>query len=324
MKKKLKKSYKFILKLVIFLVTLFILFTLYFQIKEKAFNKEKERISETETVNQKLYSDCLKKEYVKDDKIEAKKSEVVDYLKKYSTSVKYYDINTHLELTYNETPIYYGASLIKTLDALYIYNEALKDKSILDKTITYTSNYQKASSLGMKNYSFGDKVKVKDLVNYAISYSDNSAHFMLIDYIGFNALKKYGNSLGNKYTLIGGDNYGNINLSDAFNYMVEVNKYLTTNAELGAELRSYFDNTHNNYLTLSNAKALHKYGYYGTNFHDIGIVEGDNPYIIVVLTNHGNGDFKTIVNNISKKINELHNYYQEIKNAKCYLEIYSK
>ena len=48
-----------------------------------------------------------------------------------------------------------------------------------------------------------------------------------------------------------------------------------------------------------------KYGYYDVYYHDVGIVYSDNPYIIVVLTKHGKGDYKNIVSDISKKIYEL-------------------
>ena len=47
---------------------------------------------------------------------------------------------------------------------------------------------------------------------------------------------------------------------------------------------------------------MHKYGYYGSYYHDVGIVYADDPYIVVILTKHGNGNFKSIVQDLSKKI----------------------
>lgn len=324
MKKKLRRRLKILFFFSIFLVIIFLGFTVYFQIKIKAQEKVLNDITVKSERQAKEYNECLVKKYEKDDEVEEKIEEVDNYIiNNYPySSIEYYDLNSTLKYTYNEDTVYYGASLIKTLDALYIYNKALDDESVLDEELTYTSSYQRASSLGMQKYSFGSRVLVRDLIKYAISVSDNSAHQMLIDYIGFSKLKAYGNSIGNDYTLVGGDNYGSIDLDDAFNYMYELNKFINTSEELGEELKTYFDNDYDNFLNLEGINAIHKYGYYSTYFHDIGIMEDSNPYIIIVLTNYGTSNFSTIVNNISKKINELHQYYYQEKSNNCFLEVY--
>ncbi len=324
MKKKLRRRLKALFSLSVFLLFAFLSFTVYFQIKLKAQEKALNDISLKSERQAKEYSDCLAEKYVGTDNVEDKIAEIDNYIKNnypYS-SILYYDLNSTLKYTYNEDTVYYGASLIKTLDALYLYNKAIDDNFILEEKLTYTSSYQRASSLGMQKYIFGTKVAIKDLVKYAISVSDNSAHQMLIDYIGFSKLKSYGNSIGNDYTLVGGDNYGSIDLDDAFNYMYELNKFINNNKVLGKELRTYFDNDYDNFLDLENLNVIHKYGYYSTYFHDIGIAEDTNPYIIVVLTNYGTNNFRTIVNNISKKVNELHKYYYLEKSNNCFLETY--
>ncbi|HOP65871.1 MAG TPA: serine hydrolase [Bacilli bacterium] len=324
MKKRVRKRLKFLFNLCILLGLVYLGFTGYYWVETKAQEKELNSIIAENERQEKEYNECIAKEYQNDNEVEDKVAELDNYIKNNYpyTSIEYYDLETGLTYTYNENTVYYGASLIKTLDALYIYNKALEDESILDTKLTYTSSYQRGSSLEMAKYSFGEKVTVRNLVKYAITVSDNSAHQMLIDYIGFSKLKAYGNSLGNNYTLIGGDNYGNIDLSDAFNYMVNVNKYINNNGELGEELRNYFDNDYDNFLNLDGVNALHKYGYYAGYFHDIGIMEDDDPYIIVVLTNYGYDNFKTIVNNISKKVNALHEYYHNKRKVACYVEAY--
>ncbi len=324
MKKKFIRRMKALFTLSIFLGAIFLLLTFYFQLKEKAQDKALNDIRVENASKEKEYNECLVKEYEKDQNTEDKLTELDNYIKNNYpyTSVEYYDLSSTLKYTYNEDAVYYGASLIKTLDALYLYNKALEDETILDKTLTYTESYRRGSSIGMANYSYGSKVAIKDLVKYAISVSDNSAHLMLIDYIGFSKLKAYGNSIGNNLALIGGDNYGNIDLDDAFNYMFELNKFINNNEVLGEELKSYFDNDYDNFLNFDGVDVIHKYGYYSIYFHDIGIVQDENPYIIVVLTNYGTSNFQTVVNNISKKVNELHKYYYEEKSNNCFVEVY--
>ena len=75
-------------------------------------------------------------------------------------------------------------------------------------------------------------------------------------------------------------------------------------------------------LKEGNNNVAHKYGWYSTYYHDIGIVYEKNPYYISVLTNHGKGDYKKIVNNIHKKINELHHLFYEERQNNCHLNIY--
>ena len=78
-------------------------------------------------------------------------------------------------------------------------------------------------------------ISLRDLVKYAITVSDNSAHQMLVDYIGFTNLKKYGNSLGAKNTLIGGDNFGQIDTNDSIAYLTELYKFINDNFDFSVD-----------------------------------------------------------------------------------------
>ena len=60
-----------------------------------------------------------------------------------------------------------------------------------------------------------------------------------------------------------------------------------------------------NYLVFDNIEVMHKYGYQGCYYHDVGIVLDEEPYIIVILTEHGKDSDtkrKEIINRISKII----------------------
>ncbi len=308
---KYNKLFKFIFLLFLFIL-LIILFCFFYKDRTvKLIYEEKEKILKEETVDKFKYETCIN-QLVDNEEIKTKKEELKKYIinNHPNTSIKYYDIKTKMDFVYNEKEIYYGASLIKTLTALYIYDFALTDPTILDKTMTYTSNYKKSHSLEMQKRKIGEEITIRDLIKYSINVSDNTAHFMLVDYIGFNTLKEYGNKIGNKHTLVGFDKYGNIDLSDAFNYMYLIYDYIDKN-QLGKELKEFFDSEYYNFLKIDNTKVLHKYGYYNTVFHDIGIVLDENPYIIVVLTRYGFLNKESIVKDISSKIRTFHNYYNE-------------
>lgn len=193
----------------------------------------------------------------------------------YKVSVGYYNINTQKTYYYNKYEQYYGASLIKTLDALYLY-----DKNMINN-------------------------ELKSHVKKIITVSDNPSHQYLVNYIGKNNLKEYGNSLGAKYTLVGGDNFGITTVSDQIVYMQKL--YSMTNNNQNDELKSYFINTYYNNLLFDNCPTImHKYGWWGQVFHNSGIVLDENPYIITILTNEAYNDYNKIISTISKLIYEYH------------------
>ena len=197
---------------------------------------------------------------------------IINYIKenKYNVSIGYYNLSTDKSFYYNAGSVYYGCSLIKTLDAMYLYQNNL---------VTNKLSYY---------------------IKKAISVSDNPSHHYLINHIGKKKLRSYGLSLGATYTLVGGDNFGNTNVYDQVVYLKKL--YELTNKY--SDLKSYFINDFENYLNFDNVKFMHKYGLLSPNYHDVGIYLGDNPYIVVILTKHSNN--RKIVTELSKLIYQYH------------------
>lgn len=203
---------------------------------------------------------------------------IIKYIKdnNYRVSIGYYNLVTGLSYFYQANKIYYGASLLKTLDAIYIY-----DKNMVND-------------------------KTKGWVEKAITISDNDSHYYLYNYIGLDKLKEYGIELGACNTLSGNDNYGNTTVSDQIVYLKKLYEISKNNSEL----QSYFINDNGNFLKFNNIDVMHKYGYWSGYYHDVGIFLDEEPYIIVVLTEHGKDSVvkrKEIINEISKKIYNYHN-----------------
>lgn len=201
------------------------------------------------------------------------------YIKKhgYSVSVGYYNLVTGKSYYYNRDKKYYGASLIKVLDAIYLY-----DKNKVTN-------------------------ELKPYIRTSLSYSNNDSHIYLVNYIGRNTLRKYGLSIGAKYTLEPGyDYYANTVVDDQIAYYKKLYE-LTKNGK-NKELAKWMIDSSCNYLMFNqNApEALTKYGYYKINFHNAGLVLDDEPYIAVILTTEGERDYYNIIRNIAKKIYEYH------------------
>lgn len=275
--------------------------------------------------------ECIQKKFADKDltqDIKEKIEEINTYIdKNYNASVVYEDVSTGFKYTYNEDTLYYGASLIKLVEAMYIFDEAEKGNIDINETITYTSNYKKTYSIGMEKYKIGDEVSLKELISYAIMYSDNSAHFMLSDYIGKENLKKYGKSLGAIYTLYGTDTFGSQTAFDTNIYLEHAYEIIENNDEYGPLLKEYMMNTYYNSLYLKdeeNNNVAHKYGWYSHYYNDIGIVYEGRPYLISILTLHGNDNYEDVVKDIHEKVNELHNLFYENRKDACMIEIYGE
>ena len=274
----------------------------------------------------KLYNDCLNRHYtdadMTDDMLLAVNN-LKSYLKdNYIASVSYEDLNYGYNFSYNENEVYYAASTIKALDALYIYQAAAEGKINLDDTVTYTSKFKVSYSEGVKKHKIGSKISLRMLVKYAVIYSDNSAHQMLVSYIGRSKLKEFGKSLGAKNTLVGGDNFGNISSGDGLIYMKAINNFIENNGKLGEELKSFFVEAAQKEIVVNNLTVANKYGLYKKNYHNMGIIYDESPYIVSIMTLEGYKDEESIVNNISKKVYELHSLYKTNRENVCKIEIY--
>lgn len=202
-----------------------------------------------------------------------------EYLRPYKVSVGYKNINTNFTYLYNAKQTYFGASLIKNLDAMYIYENHMSEPDIL------------------KN------------VKLAIIKSDNQAHKYLVEKIGFNNLKQYAKYLGAPLTKCNNLYFCDTTVKDQLIYLTNLYNLIKTLPN-SQELSSYYLNNYGNYLNLSDTKFFHKYGQSDEYYHDIGISNTDNPYIIVILTSerlNKDIDYRKLINDISIQINNLNN-----------------
>ncbi len=268
-----------------------------------------------------IYNECMNEPVNENDNNEQMTSytqELNNYLANYKVSVYYQDINRGFSYTYQGDKKYYAASLVKTIPVIYIYEKAINGEINLNDTITYSSRYNYSDSAFFDNVSFGTQVSLRDIVKYAIFYSDNSAYMMLIDYIGVSNLKNYAKELGiNNY--MDTDYFGHVNVLDVYIMFNKLNSVITDGGELGGELKYYFVNSDKNDLMLGEYSILAatKYGETPPFYHNAGIVYDSNPYIVVILTEEFNGDHEQKVRDISKKIYELHKEYYNNRIKYC-------
>lgn len=201
--------------------------------------------------------------------------ELNSYLSKYKVSVGYINLDNNFTYLYNENTVYFGASLIKIIDAMYVYENNITDANIIGN------------------------------VKKAISVSDNTAHANLVKSIGENNLKTYSKSIGVPLTSCNYLFYCDTKVTDQLTYWLHLYDLVNT-LDNGEELKNYFINDYGNFLSYDKTYTnMHKYGNSGAYFHDVGIFNPYNHYLVVILTKENGNNHGTLIGNISSKINEL-------------------
>lgn len=256
-------------------------------------------------------SNCLNEPY-KSEKIDELFNELKNTYVNRGDAVSFKDLNNNYELNFNEEKIYYSASASKVFDVIYI----LENNIDLTESLVYRPDIDMKGSVGMKKHKYYDKVTLLELISHLLRYSDNTAHYMLIEYIGVDNLKNY----FKEYNL-------NITVDDPF-----VRNYTATLARISIErlynllnsdnedyktIKDSMNNNNMNSLSFDNILINHKYGWYESTYHDIGFYDSDNPYVIAVLTTSGSSDYNYVVNDISKKIYNIYTKNLELKREYC-------
>ena len=324
-KRKLTFISKFLL-LIFFLVGVCFCYQNYDTYKLTQKKVAEELLLKEKKEKEKQYNNCLNKKHEETSVTEELltfQTELTNMLKQYKVSVYYEDIKSGYNYKYNEDQVIYGASLIKLVDALYLFDNSVD----LNKTVLYESKYIRGSSKGMDKRNVGENISLNDLINYSLSVSDNTAHIMLVDYIGYDTLRDYGKSLGASAILtnVGGEKYGNQTAYDTNIYLKKAYEIMTNIKDYpnGYLLKDYMTNDYKNYLIIENETNIaHKYGSFNDYFHNIGVVFNENPYTISILTQHGNSNYKEIINEIHTKINEMHIKYRGYIEQTCYELVY--
>ena len=318
--KKMKKSIKRYLIIIIVILSLMLIsiIALYYVCKLKIrSDNEQLAIIQEKIRDDTEYTSCMLTPY-KSNNIDTLFNELTSSLNTNRLAIYFEDLNNSYTLTLNPNAIYYNASIIKLFDAAYIIDNNVN----LNDTITFTSEYRNLSKEeGLLKYEVNSKIPIKDILYYLISVSENASHIMLTDYIGVDNLRNYAkNTLGITLTITDSDRFGYMSVTTTNTLLKHVYELLQNDNEYTTLLKDAMNNDYYNGLNFDEKTFLHKYGYYNQYYHDIGIYNSLNPYVISIFTLFGNLDTGALekVSNISK---EIYNIYQTNLNKKeeyCY------
>ena len=217
-------------------------------------------------------------------------------------------------ITFNEDICFYAASTIKILTVLLMFKKIDNNEFSLDDNILVKMEDLKQDSGIIKFQKEDTNYTIKELLRLTIVESDNTAYLKLVSLVGGKSvLKEFGNSLGAIHTMEGKetDSFGIINCSDMFIYIKNVIDYIKIGSEHSNMLREWMLNTTTKKVSEENVNGsmLRKGGEYGIAYHEVGYVESDNPYFMIILTQLNEFDYKNkFINDTAKMLKDINSY----------------
>lgn len=214
-----------------------------------------------------------------------------------SVSVYYEDLESGRSYGCGEKLSYYSASLIK---APYIYALLCEfaaarertaeggDLGIYDwnRTVTLTDAMKRNGSGTIKSMPAGTQFTVKELMQYAIEVSDNTAFHCLKTTYGYDFFFEKAKELGVNSVYEG--SFDTLNAEDACIFLRAIYEFAEENDTEGQFLLESMKKA--NYTVIipqaaEGTETAHKYGWDSKAYHDMAIVFDKRPYIICVMTN---------------------------------------
>lgn len=199
-----------------------------------------------------------------------------------NVSIYFKNLNTNEEYTLNENTYYMAASTNKVPLSMMILDEVNNGEKSLDDLLYFSEEDREEGSGSLYYLDDMPNLTIDDAIYLSIVDSDNVAKNMLT-----RAAKT---SVTDYMRYITRDNN------------IPYNNYATSK-QLGILLNNLYENPNNNpyydtlikYMTkttyhdrldkyLPYEKVAHKIGNYYRYYHDMGIIYGEDPYILVILT----------------------------------------
>ncbi|MDF2927705.1 MAG: hypothetical protein K0R57_6619 [Paenibacillaceae bacterium] len=203
-------------------------------------------------------------------------------------SVYYQDLASGFEYAYNGDERYFAASVIKAPYVLYVYTLAREGKADLDERLIYRSAHYAKGTGEIKNKLTGTAFSIRELLSYAIRYSDNIALRMLIDRYPVEGFAAYAAKWGADPEPIGNVTGADMTAREAGLYAEQIYHFIEQEAAGGLQLKKDLMSTRNPMIR-SAYPIARKYGWANRSFHDMAIVYAPSPYILAVMSDHDSG-----------------------------------
>ena len=249
---------------------------------------------------------------------EAFKSNKVSFL--------YKNISDNTIMSFNPDICFYAASTIKILICLMIIEKVeKKELNMTDKILITMSDLKQDT--GIIKYQKEDTYyTLEELLRLTIVESDNTSYLKLVNILGKKNIKKYGKKIKAKHTFEGKDLFGITSSNDMLIYLEQIKKYIDSNNKYSNLFKEWLSNPKEKLIkdkSINNKNYIRKYGSYDIAYHEVGYVEDENPYYLIILTQLNKKNYKEkFINELASLITNFHNIKRELFLFFLFLHIY--
>ncbi len=215
--------------------------------------------------------------------------------------IVYYDLTTGQGFSINKDAQFRSASTAKLFVNMALYDRVDQGKVSLDKKIYYQAGDYEGGTGVLQGMNLKVPYSLGTLADYAMKYSDNIAFNMIRRYLGRDYCFDYYESVIGHAT-----NRTMTSMGAADGYKLMKHLYTSRSANSRHMLDMLKQTVFSTMLPkyLPEGIVAHKVGFYGSVYHDVGIVyAGDRPYIIAIYSG-GIGQPQETIAQVSKLIYE--------------------
>ncbi len=229
----------------------------------------------------------------------------------------YKDLTTGYSYSYRADEIFDSASLIKLPFALSILETWGEDSADPDEIFTFDPETDETEGSGVIRL-LPEKTDFTylELVSYMLKHSDNVAFAALREKYGYSPMANWCAAHDVRGLLKNG--LSNQTASDGGAILEALYAFIEENGTYGTFVRdALMNSTHLVIIPfgVSPKKTAHKYGWAEEAYHDIGIVYGEHPYILAVMSDlhQGGAEVNSFLQKVVRMIDEFHsNFYREV------------
>lgn len=226
--------------------------------------------------------------------------------RKKALSIYFKDISSGGEFILNPGAHYPIASTVKIPFCVLIYKKIESGEIDPEQVLVYEKRHYFEGTGEIVKGDFGQEFTVAELLELAITVSDNVAYEMLKDLVSWDEFSEYLSENGCSHPEDIRKSKQKICCESAGAYGRVLSEYLTSDGEYVEKFKEDLLNTRLK-MIVSSYPVYRKYGWAGFSFHDIAYVDAPKPYILAILSNLENNDNEDL--DIFRDISELFEEY---------------
>lgn len=199
-------------------------------------------------------------------------------------SIYYMDIESGLEYILNGSVHYPVASTVKIPFVIYIYLRIDSGEIDPEAVLTYEKRHHSSGTGIIAESDYGTQYTVAQLLELAITRSDNAAYKMLKELVTWTDFEAYLKESGISHAEDVRQSRQKLCAESAGVYGRLMAQYLTGGSENAETFKEDLAQTRIRMIR-SHYPIYRKYGWADFSFHDIAYVDAPHPYVLAVLTN---------------------------------------